>query len=256
MTSALVEILLPAFLAGVLVLATHVPLGQLVLDRGIIFIDLAIAQVAGLGVIAADVAGFGVRGWSVQASALAAALIAALVLIWTERRLPALQEACIGVVYVVAASAQIILLGFDPHGAEHLKEILVGQILWVSTAELWPVALLYAGVIAVWRLVDLSQRRLAFYVVFAVTITASVQLVGVFLVFASLIVPALAASPLPRRRRLIAGYAVGLAGYLLGLIASATLDVPTGAAVVCSLTLAAIVFMGVRPRGKASSKLL
>lgn len=246
MTSPILDILLPAFLAGMLVLATHVPLGQLVLDRGIIFIDLAIAQVAGLGVIAADVAGFGMRGWSVQASALAAALAAALLLIWTERRLAALQEAYIGVVYVVAASAQIILLGFDPHGADHLKEILVGQILWVSPDELWPVALLYAGVLAVWRLVDLSRRRILFYVLFAVTITASVQLVGVFLVFASLIVPALAASALPARWRLPAAYGVGLCGYALGLAASATFDVPTGGAIVCALALAATAFAAAR----------
>jgi zinc/manganese transport system permease protein len=244
--SALADILLPACIAGMLVLATHVPLGQLVLARGIIFIDLAIAQVAGLGVIAADVAGFEARGLSVQVSALAAALAAAMLLIWTERHHTALQEAIIGVVYAVAASAQIILLGFDPHGAEHLKDLLVGQILWVSLDELWPVALLYAAVLAVWRALDLARRRAAFYAVFAVTITASVQLVGIFLVFATLIVPALAVATLAPRRRLAAGYSVGLLGYAIGLIVSALADVPTGAAVVCALALVAIVVALVR----------
>jgi zinc/manganese transport system permease protein len=238
--SALADILLPAAIAGLLVIATHVPLGQLVLARGIIFIDLAIAQVAGLGVIGADVAGLEARGLSVQVSALAAALAAAALLIWTERRQPRLQEAIIGVVYAVAASAQIILLGFDPHGAEHLKDLLVGQILWVSLDELWPVALLYAAVLALWRFLDLARRRVAFYAVFAVTITASVQLVGVFLVFATLIVPALAAAALAPRRHLGAGYSVGIVGYGIGLIASALADVPTGAAVVCALALVAI----------------
>jgi zinc/manganese transport system permease protein len=246
MTSHIFDILLPALLAGVLVLATHVPLGQLVLERGIIFIDLAIAQVAGLGVVAADAVGFEPHGWSVQISAVAAALAAAALLIWTERRLAAVQEAIIGVVFVVAASAQIILLSFNPHGAEHLKDLLVGQILWVSVGDLWPVALLYAAVLAIWFAVDLAKHRVAFYALFAIAITASVQLVGVFLVFASLIVPALAASPLARQRRLSAGYAVGLVGYLLGLIASATLDVPTGAAVVCTLALVAVIFAALR----------
>src|SRR3954447_12958604 len=103
-------ILLPAFLAGLLVLATHVPLGQLVLERGIVFTDLAIAQVAGLGVVAADAMGWEPNGWSVQVSAVVAALLAAAFLIWCERRLAAFQEAVIGVVFVVAASAEIVLL--------------------------------------------------------------------------------------------------------------------------------------------------
>jgi zinc/manganese transport system permease protein len=242
----LFDILVPAFLAGLLVLATHVPLGQLVLDRGIVFIDLAIAQVAGLGVVAANFLGWEPNGWSVQASAVTAALLSAGLLIWTERRMAAAQEAVIGVVFVVAASAEIILLSFNPHGAEHLKDLLVGQILWVSIDQLWPVALLYAAVLAVWYGTRLGQRRALFYAVFAVTITASVQLVGVFLVFASLIVPALATMKLPPARRLAYGYGVGLAGYLLGLLASATLDVPTGAGVVCALALAAVVFASCR----------
>jgi len=142
--SAELSILLPAFLAGLLVLATHVPLGRLVLERGIVFIDLAIAQVAGLGVVAADAMGWEPQGWSVEFSAAAAALVAAAGLLWSERHLAAVQEAVIGVVFVVAASAELILLSFNPHGAEHLKDLLVGQILWVEPRELLPVAVLYA----------------------------------------------------------------------------------------------------------------
>jgi len=233
-------ILVPAFLAGLLVLATHVPLGQLVLERGIVFIDLAIAQVAGLGVVAADAMGWEPQGWSVQLSAVSAALLSAIFLLWSERRFAAVQEAVIGVVFVVAASAEIIVLSFNPHGAEHLKDLLVGQILWVEPRELLPVAALYAVVLAAALSFDLRRRRALFYGVFAVAITASVQLVGVFLVFASLIVPALAASAVGRWR-LAFGYAIGLTGYVLGLLASALWDVPTGAAVVCALAVAASV---------------
>src|ERR1700751_2538361 len=100
------DILWPAFLAGLLVLATHVPLGRLVLDRGIVFIDLAIAQVAGLGVVGADFAGWEAQGLAVQLSAAAAALASAGFLIWPERRMPEVQEAMIGVVFAVAASAE------------------------------------------------------------------------------------------------------------------------------------------------------
>src|SRR6266851_9526550 len=218
------DILWPAFLAGLLVLATHVPLGRMVLDRGIVFIDLAIAQVAGLGVVAADAMGWEPNGWSVQASAVVAALLAAAFLIWSERHLAAFQEAVIGVVFVVAASAEIILLSYNPHGAEHLKDLLVGQILWVELAQLVPVLVLYALVVAALIFLDLRRRRVTFYALFAVTITASVQLVGVFLVFASLIVPALAAQAAPRDLRLATGYVVGFTGYVLGLLASANYD--------------------------------
>ena len=235
MASVDFPILLPAFLAGLLVLSTHVPLGQLVLERGIVFIDLAIAQVAGLGVVTADAMGWEPNGWSVQVSAVTAALIAAAFLIWSEHRLASFQEAVIGVVFVVAASAEIILLSYNPHGAEHLKDLLVGQIPWVELAQFFPVAVLYALIVAALMFLDLRRRRVTFYVLFAVTITASVQLVGVFLVFASLIVPALAAHAAPRRLRLAAGYVVGIGGYVLGLLASALYDFPTGAAVVCLL---------------------
>lgn len=233
------DILWPAFLAGLLVLATHVPLGRLVLDRGIVFIDLAIAQVAGLGVVIADFLGWEPNGWSVQASAVTAALLSAGFLIWTEKHLAALQEAVIGVVFVVAASAEIILFGFNPHGAEHLKDLLVGQILWVTPEQLLPVAALYAVVLAVYLFQDLARRRVLFYALFAVTVTASVQLVGVFLVFASLIVPALAARITGTRRPLPFAYAFGLIGYVIGLLSSAFLDFPTGAAIVCALALMA-----------------
>jgi zinc/manganese transport system permease protein len=217
-----------------------VPLGQLVLERGIVFIGLAIAQVAGLGVVAADAMGWEPYGWSAQVSTVAAALLAAAFLIWSERRLAAFQEALIGVVFEVAASAEIILLSYNPHGAEHLKDLLVGQILWVEPGQLFPVLVLYAVVLIAVIFLDLRNRRVTFYALFAVTITASVQLVGVFLVFTSLIVPALAAHAAPSRFRLFTGYAIGLTGYVLGLIASALYDFPTGAAIVCLRLLAAV----------------
>ena len=235
------DIIWPAFLTGLLVLATHVPLGKLVLDRGIVFIDLAIAQVAGLGVVAADFLGWEPNGWSVQASAVAAALISAGFLIWTEKRLAALQEAVIGVVFVVAASAEIVLLNFNPHGAENLKDLLVGQILWVVPEQLIPTAILYALVVVAALVFDLARHRVLFYALFAVTVTASVQLVGVFLVFASLIIPTLTARGLGVRRPIVFAYAMGLAGYVLGLAGSLLLDLPTGAAIVCALALIASV---------------
>lgn len=222
-------ILGPAFAAGLLVLSTHVPLGREVLRRGIIFVDLAIAQIAALGVIVAYAFGWEDSPITVQAAAAAAALLGAVGMTFTERRWPDRQEALIGVTFVVAASLGLLLLGHSPHGGEHLKDLLAGQILWVSWPQLLPVALLYAGILGLWFWLGSRLGRIGFYLLFAVAVTASVQLVGVYLVFASLILPALAT------RRIAAAYAVGIAGYAAGLIASSWLDLPSGPTVVCAL---------------------
>jgi zinc/manganese transport system permease protein len=234
-------ILFPAFLAGMLVLATHVPLGQQVLNRGIVFIDLAIAQVAGLGVTAASAFGFEPEGWRVQAAAVGAALIGALLLTWTEKIWAEVQEALIGVLFVVAACIELLILANNPRGGEHLKDLLVGQILWVSPVKLIPVAILYALALAAWFGLRKRLGQVGFYVLFALVVTQSVQLVGVYLVFASLIVPALAAKRYAEPLRLAVGYGVGLLGYVLGLIASALFDLPTGAVIVVALLAVFIV---------------
>ena len=231
------SILWPAFLAGLLVLATHVPLGQQVLNRGIVFIDLAIAQVAGLGVTAADAFGFEPEGWRVQVAAVGAALIGALLLTWTEKKWPEVQEALIGVLFVVAACIELLILANNPHGGEHLKDLLVGQILWVSAKSLVPVAILYAAALVVWFTLRARIGQAGFYVLFALVVTQSVQLVGIYLVFASLIIPALAAKRFAERHRLAIGYAIGLIGYIVGLVASSLFDLPTGAVIVVSLLL-------------------
>src|SRR5262247_67090 len=184
-------ILWPAFIAGLLVTATHVPLGMQVLARGIVFIDLAVAQVAGLGVILAHYLGWEPTGAGVQAAALAAALACAMFLTWTERRWPEVQEAIIGVVFVLGSSAAILLLAHDPHGGENLKELLVGQILWVTKIQLAVVAAIYAAILALWFGLRERIGRIGFYVLFGCAVTVSVQLVGLYLVFATLVVPAL-----------------------------------------------------------------
>jgi zinc/manganese transport system permease protein len=229
-------ILLPAFVAGLLVLATHVPLGIEVLKRGIIFIDLAIAQIAGLGIVIAHVLGVEEHGWQAQVAAVTAALTGALFLRWVEKRAPARQEAVIGVCFAVAACAAILLMSKDPHGGEHLKDLLVGQILWSTWDGLLPLAIITAAVLLAWFGIRLKASPIGFYLVFAVTITASVQVVGVYLVFASLIVPALAGGG-----RVWVAFGVGVTGYAVGLLASALFDLPAGAAIVLALSAAGVV---------------
>jgi zinc/manganese transport system permease protein len=238
----------PALVAGLVVLATHVPMGMQVLRRGIVFIDLAIAQIAGLGVIAADALGLEPQGWGVQVSALSAALAGALVLTWTERLWPEVQEALIGVLFVLAASAGLLLLANNPHGGEHLKDLLVGQILWVSYPQLLPAALLTALILGLWLGPGRRMGAAAFYLLFAGAVTVSVQLVGIYLVFSSLIVPALACRHYPPGLRLYMGYGLGVAGYAMGLLLSALYDLPSGAVIVLSLVLLAIPVYGLGPR--------
>lgn len=236
------------FAAGLLVLATHVPLGIEVLRRGIIFIDLAIAQVAALGVIAAGLAGWE-SAWAVQGAAAAAALAGAVLLTWTERRWPDIQEALIGLLFVTAAAAGILLLANNPHGGEHLQELLAGQILWVNWDQLGPVVVLYAGLLVAWFVFGQRLGRPGFYAAFALAVTASVQLVGVLLVFASLIAPAVALRDLGRSR-LATSWLFGALAYAIGLAVSSLFDLPAGAAIVCCLAgMTAIALPASRPGG-------
>lgn len=230
----------PAFAAGLIVLSTHVPLGQEVLRRGIIFIDLAIAQVAGLGVIAAYAMEWDPEGVQVQIAAVSAALLAALGLNWTEKRWPRIQEPIIGVLFILAATGGILLLTGNPHGSEHLKELLVGQILWQTWSSLVPIAMLYVVVLAVWFGFRSQLGGLKFYLAFAFVVTASVQIVGIYLVFASLIVPALATYGIKKGNRLLAGYLIGGVSYIAGIMLSVVFDLPTGAVIVWTMVATAM----------------
>lgn len=232
------SVLGPPLLAGLLVTTTHVPLGREVLKRGIIFIDLAVAQIAGLGVIAAYVVGGGHEGFVVQAAAAAAAVAGALLLHWFGKRWPEKHEALIGTVFVLAATAGLILLAGHPHGAEHMKELLSGQLLWTRADQLPAVGALYAAVLVLWF--AWGRKTAVFYLLFALSVTASVQLVGVYLVFATLIMPALAVHRRRGAPALAWGYGISAGGYLCGLVVSALTDLPAGPVVAWALALLAL----------------
>ncbi len=238
-----ISILGPAFLAGLLVLCTHIPLGREVLKRGIIFLDLAIAQVAGLGLILASLIGIeadGEHGLSVlsQSIAVGSAMIGASVLYGFRHIAAHIQEALIGILFVLAATGGILLLSKDPHGGERLKEILVGQILWVEYGTLAVIAAVYAAILSIWHLCKQVTQRYLFYPLFAVTITLSTQLVGVYLVFASLIIPALATEQSNRPNPY--AFLIGTLGYLSGLVVAALLDLPPGAMITWCLVATAL----------------
>jgi len=250
-TAADLSILLPALVAGVLVTATHVPLGTQVLARGIVFIDLAIAQIAGCGVLLADQLGFEPEGAAVQVAALAAALAGALLLTWTEKIWPEVQEAVIGVVFVLGATGSVLLLASNVHGSEHLRDLLVGQILWAQPSRLLWAAVVYAAILLLWFGWRERLGRTGFYVLFALAVTVSVQLVGLYLVFATLIVPPLATRRMIRGR-LAAAWGIGIVGYAAGLLLSTSLDLPSGPVIVWVLVALALVWYAGAARADSS----
>jgi len=239
------SILGPALIAGLLVVATHVPLGQRVLHRGIIFLDLAIAQVAGFGLIVAHSFHWEPGGWQVQLVAMSGAITGVLFLNYTDKHWPKIQEAIIGSLFVLASSGSILLLASNPQAGEQLKELLVGQIIWVSFDEIIPVAILYSVILFFWFAFSKRISSLMFYLLFAISITVSVQLVGVYLVFASLIFPALAIRN-NSKNEIVYGYLIGGTGYALGLIMATILDLPAGAMIVYCLAFTAMLFVSVR----------
>jgi zinc/manganese transport system permease protein len=238
-------ILFPAMLAGILVLSTHVPMGQEVLKRGIIFLDLAVAQMAALGLIVAALFGLDTHGEHAnpllsQLVAILAAL-AGTTLLYQFRAISArIQEALIGILFILAATGAILLLSKDPHGGERLKEVLTGQILWVEYKDLFVTAIVYLVVLLLWFKWREKVGHYGFYAIFAVTITLSTQLVGVYLVFASLIIPALATHYF--RNALTMAYIVGIIAYFLGLLFSAIFDFPSGPMIAWSLAVVGGVF--------------
>ncbi len=138
---------------------------------------------------------------------------------------------------MLAASAGILLLADNPHGGEHLKDLLTGQILWVGINQLIPAALVTTVILALWFGLSARIGQVGFYLLFALAVTVSVQLVGVYLVFSTLIMPALAVRDWPKSWRLNSAYGIGITAYLLGLVASALFDLPSGAVIVWALAL-------------------
>jgi zinc/manganese transport system permease protein len=239
-------LLWPPFLVAVCLVGIHTYFGLQVLARNVIFVDLALAQIAGLGTTVAYMLGHPPQSPPAYGYSLLFTLFAALLLASTRRwseRLP--QEALIGVIYVVAAAAAIVLIDRAPQGAEHLKQILTGNILVTGWSDLRLIAPLYlvVGVLHWWlrrRLMAGQQGSWAFeflfYATFGVVVTSSVALAGVLLVFSFLIIPAAVGVLYADReaRQLLIGWVVGTVASLAGLVASYAFDLPTGAAMVCA----------------------
>jgi len=231
------EIVLPATVAGLMIAFIHSVLGIEVLRRGIIFIDLAIAQIAGLCVVLIAL-WLHEPSWSqTQIAAGIAALSAAAFFRWVENNLPQEQEAIIGSCFILAASAVLLALANHPQGGEEIQHILSGQILFISWTEILAFLPLYIAAVLIWFGVRRVRSGLGFFVLFALVATASVQLIGVYVVFASLILPALAANTMKRRQAIVA-IGVGMLSVIAGISVSTLNDLPAGPVLV--LTFAAV----------------
>lgn len=233
MSNALFDILGHAAVAGGLVLATHTLLGRQVLQRGIIFIDLAVAQAAALGAVIGTLWLDAEHGWLQQTVAALAALAMVTALHYLERRWPDIQEALIGASFVLLACTALLITASDPHGGEHIHDLMAGQILWADSTQLLWLAL--ATLVALCCMTLFASPLLRFYIPFALAVTAAVQVVGVYLVFASLIFPALACRKLAGKMFVASAMLIGLSGYLVGLGISLATDRPTGPTIVVSL---------------------
>ena len=250
------QFLWPPFLVAVCLVGIHAYFGIQVLARKVIFVDLALAQIAALGATVAFMLGHPAQSMATYGYSLSFTLLAAVLLAFTRSwgtRVP--QEALIGVIYVVAAAAAILLIDRAPQGAEHLKQILTGNILTSGFDDLALIVPLYAAV----GLLHLMLRRhmagdgslaweFVFYATFGIVVTSSVAIAGVLLVFSFLIIPAaigvMFADSLSRQLGI--GWICGTLVSAAGLAASFLFDLPTGAAMVCafgaSLALAGVLY--------------
>lgn len=228
-------------LAGVVATISHTVLGRQVLSRGIVFIDLAIAQCAALGLlIGATLEWHGMEQslLGIGFSMGGAALVAALCHFWPNRR-----EAAIGMLYVTSASLAVLVASIDPHGLQRVAQLLAGDPLWVTGSTLWPLALATLPFLC---LVVLRPHWLndgwVFYPVFALMISLSLPLLGLYLVFATLILPAAIAEQRAGGMGTVVGVLLGVAGYGVGLALSLHLDWPSGASIVVAMVVLAGLF--------------
>jgi zinc/manganese transport system permease protein len=270
----MLEFLWPPLLACLVLTGIHVYLGLHVLARGVIFVDLALAQIAALGITVAFLAGHPIESSAAYWYALVFTVGgAALFAVSRIRQAPIPHEAVIGIVYAVSAAVAVLVVDRAPLGGEHIKQLLVGNILTVTPSEVARLAVLYLAIgvfhAAIRRpLLEISFRPetaiekgrrirwwdFCFYVTFGVVVTSSVRIAGVLLVFSYLVVPAAVGALLSASvtRRLVIGWALGFLVSILGLSASFAWDLPTGAAVVTTFgVLMAAVALGLGVRSFA-----
>ena len=257
------KFLLPPFVASLVITGIHAYLGIHVIERGVIFVDLALAQMAALGVTIGFLLGYGLHTSASFWWSLGFTVMGATIFTLTRSKKRTLhQEAYIGIVYVVSAAASILAMSQAPEGTEHLKDMLVGNILTVSWSEIVKIMVIYFLIgIFHWvfrntfilistqptsaeeKGISIRLWDFLFYISFGIVVTYSVSIAGVLLVFSFLIVPAVCATLFAEKisTRLIIGWILSTLVSIAGIALSYFLDLPTGAAIVCTFGLALLV---------------
>ena len=260
MTHEIFHLLLWPTLACLVLTGIHAYLGLHVIERGVIFVDLALAQIAALGATIAFLMGHELHDTAAYFYSLGFTIVGAAVFAFTRsRRLRVPQESIIGIVYAVCAAASILIVDRAPEGAEHIKYILVGNLLAVSPQEVIKMAVLYSiiGVLHFfWRgpflLISTNPEEahhqklrvrfwdFLFYATFGIVVTSSVSIAGVLLVFSFLIVPSVTAALFTESigLRLAIGWTMGALVSLAGMVLSYIYDAPTGATIVVTFGIA------------------
>jgi zinc/manganese transport system permease protein len=272
MDLTLLSFLAAPFAASLILTGIHAYLGVHVVERGVIFVDLSLAQIAALGAVVALLLPFTGQdahgSWGYWISLVFTFVGAALFSTIRVRRARIPQEAIIGICYAVASAASILAMSKATSESEHLKDMLVGNILAVSWPEVLKTALLYACVGLFHYLfrgkflaisldhgkaeaqgVNVRLWDFLFYASFGFVVTSSVSIAGVLLVFCYLIVPSVAAMLYTERigRRLAIGWTMGTVVSALGIFLSVHLDLPTGATMVCTFGLVLVIMALLRP---------
>ena len=261
----MLELLLPPFFAAMIILLTHAYFGLHVIQRGVIFVDLALAQIAALGSTVAFLVGAHHGSGMAYAFSFGFTLLGALIFSVTRlEESPVPQEALIGITFVMASAAVILLASFSSEGTEYVRETLTGSLIWVTWPTVLKVAVSYGAIglfhflmrktmLAItWAPERVRHLRLwdfVFYATFGIAITSSVQIAGVLMVFSVLVVPAVVAFFYTRRFRsaLLLAWASGTAAIIAGLGISFAWDVTTGPVLVVSfgaVLLLALLFRG------------
>src|SRR5688572_1086650 len=268
-TITVLEFLAAPIAASLIIAGIHAYLGLHVVERGVIFVDLSLAQIASLGAALAVWQGYDAHGPAIYWMSLGFTLIGAVifaVIKGHEARIP--QEAIIGISYAVASAAVILLLSKATGEAEHLRDMLVGNILSVQWPEVWLTGAIYVAIglfhyVFRRRFLEISMDAqgaaargvpvrfwdFLFYASFGLVVTRSVAIAGVLLVFCYLIVPSVAGMLFSSRvgPRLAIGWIMGTVVSMLGMFFSVQFDLPTGATIVCTFGLALIAMAAVRP---------
>jgi zinc/manganese transport system permease protein len=267
----MLDLMIPPIVAGLVILAIHSYLGLHVIARGVIFVDLAFAQIAALGTTVAIFVGAEHHGMTELLFALGFTLLGALIFSMTRMEESAVpQEAIIGITFVVASAAVILLAGLTAEGAEHIRETMTGTLIWVDWPAIWRISAAYAVIgafhfalrkpmLAVTFVPDRVERiklwDFLFYLSFGVVISFSVELAGVLMVFSALVIPGVVAFLFTNRflAALLIAWSTGALAIVGGIGASFYWDLATGPLLVCAfgvlLVAAAVVrkIVGVTP---------